>query len=82
MINIKVIEELVKEYGENKTLGEILKEAKENECYKCKGTGEIKEYNKEYDFACQNGAWSLPPKYIYIKCDVCNGKGYINKKEG
>lgn len=66
---------LMKDYGENATLGEVVKKIqgkKIHKCPKCGGTGKVtKRRNKaQYWECCDN--WV---EYEEI-CSLCNGEGY------
>lgn len=69
---IKKVSDL-REYDRNMTVGEIIKQFKEERpyiCPKCKGRGEI-WHKKEEDYG-----WArFYDEGRYIECDICNGHG-------
>lgn len=66
---------LMKDYGENTTLGDLVKKVQGkriHKCPKCNGTGRLtkRKNTAQYWECCDN--W----EYYDVQCDLCNGEGY------
>lgn len=67
---------LMERYGENLTLGSLVKKIQGNKIYKCpkcKGTGRMEKKCWLYD---REGGASCTHKYV--DCDLCYGEGYTD----
>lgn len=76
-MNIKQIENLVNQYGENVTLGMLLEHLKKqypDMCPECQGQGTIRTKVRD---AC-HGYWEA--EYRTHKCEKCNGMGYLYRR--
>lgn len=66
---------LMKDYGENTTLGDLVKKVQGkriHKCPKCNGTWKVeKRRNKAQYWECCDD-W----EYYFTTCDLCNGDGY------
>lgn len=72
--NIYIIREYIKKYNSDITLGELLRKeiGTKFKCPKCNGRGEKYVADTNYDLGgCHFSG--------YIKCDLCDGKGYTEK---
>lgn len=74
-MKVKDVKSLIRQYGENTTLSEILKNVQGNkihECPKCNGTGKITKRRNTAQY------WECCEKFEYydVDCDLCNGEGY------
>ena len=64
---------LMKRYGENTTLKELVEKVQGNKIYKCpkcNGTGSVRKMIHAEVWGYQDA------KYDYIDCDLCKGDGY------
>lgn len=81
-MKIREVVALCEQYGENTTLGEILRNVqgrKKYICPKCKGTGIITvEYNG-YPNGLPDSGWVYEAAYRKEECDLCKGEGYTGK---
>ena len=86
--DIEQIEGLVKKFGENITLGEVLNFVKTHSpyahlpyrCPKCNGKGYlVREYNG-YPSGLPDSGSVYEPAFDYSKCDLCDGMGYTEKE--
>lgn len=74
-MKIHEVVSLMKDYGENTTLGDLLKKIQGkriHKCPKCEGSGKVtkRKNTAQYWECCDN--W----KYYDVQCDLCNGEGY------
>lgn len=70
-----LIEELIKQYGPETALKDVLcfETTHKYICPKCIGRGEIFKEDTNLD-------WAGSHFEGYIECDLCKGEGYTNKK--
>jgi rubrerythrin len=83
MITIDDAVFLVNAYGENYTLGELLKRIQGDKIYKCPacmGRGKITEEYNAYPSGLPDSGWVYEAGYRDKKCTLCDGHGYTNKK--
>lgn len=80
-MKINEVKGLIDQYGEQATLGEILKKVQGNKifkCPKCRGKGYvIVEYNC-YPRGLPDSGFVYKPGYKNKKCNLCNGEGYTS----
>ena len=82
-MKINEIEELVLQYGEDTTLGEVLKKAKGiymNKCPKCEGKGYTLEGYNAYPSGLPDSGFVTDWQYMKVTCDLCGGRGYTKEK--
>lgn len=83
IIQISTIEALIKQHGEDMTLGEYLKEIRGDKifkCPKCDGEGvTLVTYNK-YPAGLPDSGWVYEEGKKIVDCDLCNGEGYTSVK--
>ena len=82
------IKDLIKSYGADTTLNEVLNKIIEKseyrflpyKCPKCDGRGYItKEYNA-YPSGLPDSGWVYEAAYDYSVCDLCRGKGWTQEE--
>lgn len=78
------IMELIKIYGEDTTLSEILEVRKGGnpiyKCPKCEGKGYTSYKYNAYPSGLPDSGWVEDWKYKKIECDLCKGEGYTEKE--
>ena len=77
------IEQLIKEYGKDVTLEEILKKKKGDyiyKCPKCGGKGYTLERYNAYPPGLPDSGWVDDWQYEEVTCDLCNGRGYTKEE--
>ena len=79
---IRNIEQLIKMFGEDKTLKDIkhsLPLPEGFECPKCSGTGTYTETYDAYPKGFPDSGWVSDMKTRLVECDACSGMGYTDK---
>ena len=77
------IEQLIKEYGKDATLEEILKKMKGDyiyKCPKCGGKGYTLEGYNAYPPGLPDSGWVTDWQYKKVTCDLCGGRGYTKEE--
>ena len=78
-MTINQVKGLINQYGEQATLGEILKKVQGNKvfkCPKCDGKGYVTvEYNC-YPSGLPDSGFVYEPAFRDEKCNLCKGDGY------
>ena len=59
---------------------EALRDEGKNVCPKCNGEGVVQEKYNAYPSGLPDSGWVEDWKYRNKACNVCNGKGYTEKK--
>lgn len=80
---ISVVEDLIKKYGEDMTLGECLKKFRGDklfECPKCHGKGGYVVTYNAYPSGLPDSGWVYEEGKKTVSCDLCHGKGYTDVK--
>lgn len=80
-MKINEVKGLIEQYGEQTTLGEILRKVQGDKIYKCpkcRGKGYVTvEYNC-YPSGLPDSGFVYKPGYKNKKCNLCNGEGYTS----
>lgn len=82
-MKIKDIENLIRVYGGEKTLNQILEQELNKtpyKCPKCHGTGKVEIRYNAYPSGMPDSGWVEDWKYKDVECDLCNGKGYTTRE--
>lgn len=70
---------LMEDYGENTTLGDLVKKVQGkmiHKCPKCNGTGTVSVKYNAYPSGLPDSGWVEEWRYREVKCGLCNGEGY------
>ena len=80
-MTINQVKSLIDQYGEQATLGEILRKVQGDKvfkCPKCDGKGFIEvEYNG-YPSGLPDSGFVYEPAFTIENCDLCKGEGYTS----
>lgn len=82
-MKIKDIEALIRVYGGEKTLNQILKQELNKtpyKCPKCNGVGTNSVKYNAYPSGLPDSGWVEKWEYKDVKCNLCNGDGYTAKE--
>ena len=79
-MNTNDIIDLIKNFGEDTTLKQVLYSMTKYKCPKCNGRGKIKvEYNG-YPKGFPDSGFVYEAAFKDIECDLCKGCGYTDKE--
>jgi len=74
---------LIKTYGEDITLKDLLIKIRKDKIYlcpKCNGSGILKIRYNAYPSGLPDSGWVDDWKYKDVECDLCKGEGYNSKE--
>lgn len=80
---IEAIEAFIQEYGEDRTLKEVLNlelPPTKFRCPKCNGKGYILEKYNAYPSNLPDSGWGELWKYREKTCSLCNGEGWTDEE--